>query len=268
LEGGAQTWHYGLIAKWWAEFNDDFRPHEIPYFQRHIEQGGEPALEVGCGTGRLLIPYLRAGLDVDGCDVSADMVALCREKAAREGLSPTLFVQAMHELDPPRRYKTIFVCGAFGLGSTREQDVQSLRRFHEHLEPQGTLLVDIEVPYSDGKLWRRWLKDERAKLPEAAGRPQSLRPASDGSELGLRTRIVELDPLAQQVSYEIHAEQWRNGELVTEEDRILNIGMYFKGELLLLLEQAGFGNVVVQGDHNDAGATSDDDFIVFIAQKR
>jgi hypothetical protein len=61
LEGGAQTWHYGLIAKWWAEFNDDFRTHEIPYFQRHIEQGGEPALEVGCGTGRLLIPILVPG---------------------------------------------------------------------------------------------------------------------------------------------------------------------------------------------------------------
>src|SRR5437764_6456527 len=70
------------------------------------------------------------------------MVVLCREKAAREGLSPTLFVQAMHELDPPRRYKTIFVCGAFGLGSTREQDVQALLRFHDNLEPDGTLVLD------------------------------------------------------------------------------------------------------------------------------
>jgi hypothetical protein len=196
------------------------------------------------------------------------MVALCREKAAREGLSPTLFVQAMHELDPPRRYKTIFVCGAFGLGSTREQDVQALRRFHENLEPDGTLLVDIEVPYADGKLWRYWLKDERAPLPEAAGRPRSLRAASDGSELGLRTRIVELDPLAQCVTYEMHAEQWRDGVLEVEEDRVLHIGMYFRSELLLLLGQAGFGDIVVQGDHNDAEATSDDDFIVFIAKRR
>ena len=186
----------------------------------------------------------------------------------REGLAPTLFVQAMHELDPPRTYRTIYVCGAFGLGSTRQQDVQSLSRFHDCLEPNGTLLVDIEVPYADGKLWRHWLRDERAKLPEATGRPQSLRPASDGSELGLRTRIVELDPLTQRVTYEMHAEQWHNGQLVAEEDRILNINMYFKDELLLLLEQAGFGNVVVQGDHNDTGATSDDDFIVFIARKR
>ena len=70
-----ETWHYGLIARYWAEFNDDFRPHEIPYFQRFVEDGGEPALDVACGTGRLLLPYLRAGFDVDGCDVSADMFA-------------------------------------------------------------------------------------------------------------------------------------------------------------------------------------------------
>jgi SAM-dependent methyltransferase len=132
--GRPQTWHYGLIAKWWSEFNVDFRPHEIPYFQRHIERNGQPALDVACGTGRLLLPYLRAGLDVDGCDVSADMIELCREKATREGLSPTLFVQPMHELDPPRRYKAIFICGAFGLGSTREQDFEALRRFHEYFE--------------------------------------------------------------------------------------------------------------------------------------
>ncbi len=42
-----QTWHYGLIAEYWAQFNDDFRPHEIPYFQRFVEEG-QPALDVGC----------------------------------------------------------------------------------------------------------------------------------------------------------------------------------------------------------------------------
>ena len=57
------------------------------------------------------------------------MIELCREKAEREGLSPNVFVQAMHELALPRSYVTIFVCGAFGLGATREQDFESLRRF-------------------------------------------------------------------------------------------------------------------------------------------
>jgi SAM-dependent methyltransferase len=165
-----RTWHHGLIARWWSEFNDDFRPHEIPYFGRFIEDGGEPALDVGCGTG-LLLPYLRAGLDVDGCDVSADMIALCREKVEREELSPNLYVQPMHELDLPRRYRTILVCGAFGLGSDRGRDLEALNRFHEYLEPGGTLVLDIELPYADAEQWQYWLKDVRASLPETAQPP-------------------------------------------------------------------------------------------------
>jgi SAM-dependent methyltransferase len=260
-----QTWHYGLIARYWAEFNDDFRPHEIQYFQRHIERG-EPALDVACGTGRLLLPYLRAGLDVDGCDVSADMVALCREKAEREGFSPTLFVQAMHELDAPRRYRTIYVCGAFGLGSTRARDVDALRRFHAHLEPGGTLLLDTEVPYADTRLWSYWPADGRAALPEAAQPPRERRRASDGSEYGLRSRVVEVDPLEQRVALEMRAELWRDGRLEAEEEHALTTVMYFRNELLLMLEQAGFGDVEVQGDHNDEPATGDDEFIVLVAR--
>jgi len=262
-----ETWHHGLIAKWWAEFNDDFRPHEIPYFQRYLERAGQPALDVACGTGRLLIPYLRAGLDVDGCDVSPDMIALCREKAEREGLSPTLFVQPMHALDPPRRYRTIYVCGGFGLGSTRGQDLEALRRFREHLEPGGTLLVDIEVPYGDGELWRYWRKEERASLPQEAGQPKSRHATSDGTELGLRSRIVDFDPLAQRVTYEMRAAQWRDGELEAEETHALTINLYFRNELVLMLERAGFADVVVQGDHNDAEPTPEDDFLVFVATK-
>src|SRR6476660_2533630 len=146
-----QTWHHGIVARWWAEFNLD--GPEISYFQKFIEDDGQPALDVACGTGRLLIPYLRAGLDVDGCDLSADMLALCRERAEAEGLSPNLYTQAMHELRLPRTYKTILVCGGFGLGGNREQSFESLRRIYEHLEPGGLLLLDNEVPYAVSSIW-------------------------------------------------------------------------------------------------------------------
>jgi SAM-dependent methyltransferase len=261
-----QTWHHGLVAQWWAEFNDEFRSHEIPYFQAFVERG-QPALDVGCGTGRLLLPFLRAGLDVDGCDVSADMVALCRDKAAREGLSPNLYVQPMHELELPRRYRTIFVCGSFGLGSDRARDREALRRFHEHLEPDGTLLIDIEVPYADAKQWRFWLKDERVSLPEFKHPPRGRRTGSDGAEYTLRSRVLELDALEQRVALEMHAERWRDGELQAAEDHRLDIGLYFRNELLLMLERAGFADVVVHGEHVERAPTSDDDFLVFVARK-
>ncbi len=142
----AQTWHYGLVARWWAENNLD--GPEIEFFRQFVESG-QPALDAGCGTGRLLVPYLQAGLDVDGADVSADMLAACRERAEREGLpAPDLYQQALHELDLPRRYRTIVVCGAFGLGSRRVDDVAALRRIYEHLEPGGTLVLDNQVPWA------------------------------------------------------------------------------------------------------------------------
>jgi SAM-dependent methyltransferase len=266
VSGSPQTWHYGLVAKWWAEFGED--GPEIAYFQRHVERG-QPALDVACGTGRLLIPYLRAGLDVDGCDVSADMVAHCREQAEREGLSPTLFVQPMHELDPPRTYRTIFVCGGFGLGSDREQDVQALGRFFENLEPGGTLVLDNENPYSSGYPWRAWRKSERAELPrppeplEAAER----RRGSDGAEYALQSRLMDVDPLEQFATYEMRAGMWRDGELVREEEHALRINFYFVEELVLLLERAGFTEIVVHGGHREEPATRDDDFVVFVAKK-
>src|SRR5204863_9422772 len=135
--------------------------------------------------------------DVDGSDVSADMVARCREQARAEGFDPTLLVQPLHELDPPRRYRTIVVCGVLGLGSTRAQDEEALRRFHDCLEPGGTLLLDNEVPYSKVWHWSIWHKDKRRELPEpwppedADDREQ----APDGSEYGLFARVVSLDPL-------------------------------------------------------------------------
>jgi SAM-dependent methyltransferase len=260
-----QTWHYGLIAKWWAEFNHD--GPEIAFFQHVIESSGEPALDAGCGTGRLLLPYLRAGLDVDGCDISADMIALCRERAAAEGLTPTLFVQPMHELDPPRLYRTIVACGVFGIGSTREQDVEALRRVHASLEPGGTLAVDIEVPYANARWWPLWTKDARRALPDDWPPSREQRTTSDGSELALRARAVDLDPLDQRLTLEMRAEEWRDGELVATEERLLTERLYFRDELLLLLERVGFVDVVVRGGHTDEEPTGEDDSLVFLAKK-
>jgi SAM-dependent methyltransferase len=258
------TWHYGLVARWWAEFNQD--GPEIEYFKPFVEHG-QPALDVGCGTGRLLLPWLRAGLDVDGCDVSADMIALCRERAEQEGLSPTLLVQPMHELDPPRRYRTIVVCGAFGLGSTREQDVQALDRFYEHLEPGGTLLLDNEVPYANPRRWPQWVDGERQKLPEPWGPPGERRRASDGSELGLRSRALAIDPLNQVMTLEINAEEWRDGRLAVEEKHTITLHLYFRDELLLMLERAGFTDVDVRGGYADEEPSSDHEFLVFRGTK-
>jgi SAM-dependent methyltransferase len=259
-----QTWHYGLVAEWWAAFNTD--GPEIDYFGRFVA-AEQPALDAGCGTGRLLLPWLRAGYDVDGCDVSADMVAHCRRQARAEGFDPTLFVQPLHELDPPRPYRTIVACGVIGLGSTRVQDEQALRRFHRCLEPGGTLLLDNEVPYSNAELWPSWTRDGRKLLPEPWPPPGERRAAPDGSEYELRGRAVRLDPLDQSVVLELRADKWVDGEHVAAGEHRLTMRMYFRDELVLMLRNAGFTEVDVRGGYPGEEPTADNDFLVFIARR-
>jgi SAM-dependent methyltransferase len=260
----ASTWHYGVMARWWGEFNTT--GPEIGYFRQFLEPG-RPALDVACGNGRLLVPYLREGLDVDGCDVSADMLAQCRRAAEREGLSPNLHAQAMHELDLPRRYRTIFICGGFGLGSTREQDVEALRRLHDHLEPGGLLVLDVETPYASGRPWQYWTKEKRSELPRPRREPGPRRAGADGAEYELRSRLLDVDPLDQSMTVEMQAFMWQDGELVAEEEHLLTERCYFRDQLVVLLEHVGFVDVEVRGDHNDAEPTADDDFLVFLATR-
>lgn len=237
---------------------------EIAYFRRFVE-AGQPALDVACGSGRLLVPYLEAGLDVDGCDVSTDMIALCARAADAVGVSPNLYVQPMHELDLPRRYRTIYVCGGLGLGSTREQDQQALRRLHDHLEPGGLLVLDNEVPYADASHWECWPKGRRAGLPEPDRPPSERRRGPDGCEYALQSRMLGLDVLGQQEAWEMHAYQWRDGSLVAEERSRLTVNLYFCGELVMMLERAGFTQVQVRGEYNDLPPTADDAFLLYLA---
>jgi len=111
-----------------------------------------------------------------------------------------------------------------------------------------------------------WLEDGRSALPQAPRPPRERRRAADGSEYALSSRVVQLDPLEQRVTLEMHAELWRDDVQEAAEDHLLTIALYFRNDLLLMLEKAGFADVVVEGDHNDAPATADDEFLVFVAR--
>ena len=260
-----QSWHHGLVARWWAMFRTS--GPEVEFVRRFVEDG-QPALDVACGNGRLLVPYVRDGLDVDGVDASQDMLDACAEAAAAVGASPGLFCQSLHELDLPRRYRTAYAIGALGLGSTREQDQEALRRLHHHLEPGGRLVLDNEVPYSGATTWARWPRGARDDLPEPEREPTERRLGPDGDEYAYVARLLGVDPLDQREAWEMHAFQWHEGELVAEERRRLTANLYFAGELVLMLEKAGFVDIEVRGGHRDEPPTPEDDTLVYLAARR
>jgi SAM-dependent methyltransferase len=203
------TWHHGLIADHWATVN--LEAPEVELYRPYLR---EPVLDAGCGTGRLLGPWHDDGIDVDGCDASADMVARCRGRAP----GANVWVSALHELDPPRRYGTIVACGVFGLGTTRAQDVEAIRRLHDALLPGGTLVLDNEeTPF-------RW---------QVRGWNE---PHGDDIVLAARVDAVDVDDRC--VTMTMRAQQ---GERV--EEHALTMRQWYAGELAALLDRTGFVDV-------------------------
>lgn len=84
----------------------------------------------------------------------------------------------------------------------------------------------------------------------------------------MRSRIANLDPLEQVLTLQMRAELWQDGQLAGVEEYTLTQNLYFKNELLLMLMQAGFDEVTVQGDFTAEEATPDHDVLVFIARKK
>jgi SAM-dependent methyltransferase len=262
------TWHYGLIARWWAEFNAA-EPAELAYLRAAIERFGQPALDLGCGTGRLLIPLLAMGFDIDGVDISADVLALAEAAARRENLTTTLTAQALHELDLPRTYRTIYAAGVFGIGGRRDRDREALRRVYRHLEPGGVFIFDVELPYNERteESWARWLAGHRGDLPRPWRETGERRRTADGDDIELISRLAAFDPLTQVHRLEMRARLWHDGAIIAEEEDSLLECLYFAREVAGMLEAAGFAHVAIEGRWTSEPATADDGTIVFIGRR-
>ena len=121
-----------------------------PFYLELIRRFGEPALDVGCGTGRLLLDYLAEGIEIDGVDVSPDMLAVCRAKASALGLEPTLYEQAVEDLQLPRHYRTIIVpSSSIQLVIDPATAGRAVARLAAHLEPAGVLVMPFMILEGD-----------------------------------------------------------------------------------------------------------------------
>ena len=84
----------GLMAESWDVLRGNTSQWADRFFYlKLIQTYGQPVLDIGCGTGRLLLDYLAQGIAIDGVDNSPDMLDICRQKASPLGLAPTLYEQ-------------------------------------------------------------------------------------------------------------------------------------------------------------------------------
>ena len=138
-----------------AEFYDYVVPYrernDVRFFVELAQQADGPVLEIGCGTGRILIPTARAGVTIAGLDSSAPMLAVCREKLSHEPSEVRskveLFEGDMRQLNLGREFRLVtFPFRPFQHLITVEEQLACLRGVHRHLVAGGRLALDLFNP--------------------------------------------------------------------------------------------------------------------------
>ena len=234
------VWDYsGLVAEC---FDLWFGAEPFPdqaFYARRIAEGRGRALEIGSGTGRLLLPYLRDGLEVEGLDASAEMLAICRRKAARLSLAPVLHEQRMQALRLPGRYATLYVpqC-SFQILTGPDEGRAALERFRDHLQPGGRLFVSLELPRFDALDPAAWTRLRQGRLER------------DGTPVCILGR-GRYDPAEEILHREVRYEIEREGRTEVVLAQSLRERYYAPEAFARLLEQAGFTDVEVHGDHTE-----------------
>jgi SAM-dependent methyltransferase len=116
------------------------------FYLREIAAARGPVLEIGVGTGRLLVDALRSGADVEGVDPSAAMLEQARSKLAASD-QQRLHLQDATRLDLPRRFALIVApFRVLSHVASVEEQLRLLRAVHAHLAPGGRFLFDLFVP--------------------------------------------------------------------------------------------------------------------------
>lgn len=248
-----------LIVEYWDLLRGDTSKWSSrPYFLEIIQGSGEPALDVACGTGRILLDYMQLGIDIDGVDISPEMIDKCQQNAETTGFKPNFYVQAMQSLDLPRRYRTIIVPSSSFLHLTeRSTALQALDRFHRHLEPGGTLAMSLRVfaPEPDEDTWEWELVSEAERPADGAMVQQWFRCRFD---IPARLQNTEYRYNVLKDDQLIQSETYRNTPDLT---------WYLVSEAKELVASAGFKNVRADRDFTSEPAVDEDHSFIIVAQR-
>jgi SAM-dependent methyltransferase len=168
---------------------------DVPFFVELAREAAGPVLELGCGTGRILIPTAEAGCEITGLDSSGPMLERCRAKLAAEHEEVQQRVRlvegSMAEFDLGRKFALITTpFRSFQHLLTVEAQLASLAAVRRHLAPGGRLLLDLFHTNPRALCDTEW-REERFVFPEVE--------LSGGRKLRLGQRVAAVR-LAEQIN--------------------------------------------------------------------
>jgi SAM-dependent methyltransferase len=246
-----------------ARFYDgDYRDYEedLGLILELAEEQQGRVLELGVGTGRVLLPLVDAGHEVTGVDLSAALLAVARNKLEALGYQAraSLVEADLLQVTLPPATFALAICTSNTLMHLADGDAQLalLHRVYSWLAPGGLLMIDLFSPDLPRLL-------EVNGLMELADRWQDLQ--SGATVLKWSVRQIDIAAQLQETTF-LYEEQLPDGSLRRTTCPFM-LRWIWPSEGALMLRAAGFTVEEMWGDFDGSPYDGQSEHLIFLARK-
>jgi SAM-dependent methyltransferase len=257
LSAGEPSDPYDGIAEFY-DLDHDRLDADIEMYLDFVKSAGDPVLEVACGTGRIAGALANAGFTVVGTDISRAMLRGAKQRAESSSTQHRLTVLpgAMNEahVAPAGPFGVVIIgLGALSHAPTQGQQIEVLRSAYQALDPRGLLLIDVlhatpvRLSTMDGSVSHdgTWQLDDGSEVDRFSA--HTVLPASQHIDTRLWYDVTSPSGSLRRVS-------------TSMTHRYLS-----PGELMLMLERAGFQETLLYGSYDLSPLEDDSDRLIAAA---
>jgi SAM-dependent methyltransferase len=211
------------------------RPDVGLYVEESVRSGG-PVLELGCGSGRVLVPTARAGVEITGLDASPRMLARCAALLDGENIEirsrASLVAGDMRGFSLDREFALVTIpFRPFQHLLTVDDQIACLTCIRRHLSEAGRLIFDIFNPSLE--ILVNTPLGEELQIEEPFSLP-------DGRQVQRKSKIVRHDRLNQVTDHELIYYITDGGGYIERVIHAFSLRNTFKFEMEHLLSRLGF----------------------------
>jgi SAM-dependent methyltransferase len=226
---------------------------DAEFYLALARESGGPVLELGCGTGRVLLPIARAGIACTGLDLSPNMLDALRVKQPPASLNLVRGRMQDFDLGAARFALVTAPFRAFQHLYTVEDQLACLARVRRHLAPGGRFAFDVFKPRPERMALAHEPEQEDARWRE------------DEDEV-VRSAEVTRDHASQTMQVTMHYDRWRAGRRIARESADFRMRWFHRYELEHLLARAGFGDLALYGNFDRSAYGPDSPEMILIAR--
>lgn len=246
------------LAEMYRE-QDNYEGFQDFYLDLAKQYGQAGTIDIACGTGAVLLHLAKAGIDIDGTDLSEAMCNVAREKAQKMGLDLNIFPANMTAFNSGRKYALAIIArSGFMHLLTPELQRKALLNIRSSLTDGGILTLNTFAPHPIFQAEQMQTREDDFSLRLEYVNKQ-----------GYREKIynaISYDPQTQIMGGSWKFETFdKKGNKIGERIRPLKMRQTYKQEMLYLIELCGFEVVKIYGNYY--GSTEETGKYIWVLRK-